>query len=162
MGTHGRRGIRRLTPGSDAEMVVRHSPLPVLLVNQSPASRRSCSRSFSAAGLGAGVGWVGRRRLATRATRACRERWSVAAAIVLFMEYIRVNSAVVSRCLMMVLRRLSVLLPWYRLTRQPSWWEKSWTGWDCRMRNHPVACRIRRGGVRCHSQLGLARIPPLA
>ena len=45
-----------LTPGSDAEMVVRHSPLPVLLVNQSPASRRSCSRSFSAAGLGAGVG----------------------------------------------------------------------------------------------------------
>jgi nucleotide-binding universal stress UspA family protein len=32
MGTHGRRGFRRLTLGSDAEMVVRHSPVPVLLV----------------------------------------------------------------------------------------------------------------------------------
>src|SRR5690348_9407832 len=32
MGTHGRRGISRLAMGSDAEMVVRSSPVPVLLV----------------------------------------------------------------------------------------------------------------------------------
>ena len=32
MGTHGRRGLRRLTLGSDAELVVRTSPVPVLLV----------------------------------------------------------------------------------------------------------------------------------
>ena len=31
-GTHGRRGVRRLVMGSDAEHVVRHSPVPVLLV----------------------------------------------------------------------------------------------------------------------------------
>ena len=32
MGTHGRRGIRRLVMGSDAEAVVRTTPVPVLLV----------------------------------------------------------------------------------------------------------------------------------
>jgi nucleotide-binding universal stress UspA family protein len=32
MGTHGRRGLRRLALGSDAELVVRSSPVPVLLV----------------------------------------------------------------------------------------------------------------------------------
>jgi len=32
MGTHGRRGYSRLTMGSDAETVVRTSPVPVLLV----------------------------------------------------------------------------------------------------------------------------------
>jgi nucleotide-binding universal stress UspA family protein len=32
MGTHGRRGMRRLTLGSDAELVLRTSPVPVLLV----------------------------------------------------------------------------------------------------------------------------------
>jgi nucleotide-binding universal stress UspA family protein len=32
MGTHGRRGLRRLALGSDAEMVLRDSPVPVLLV----------------------------------------------------------------------------------------------------------------------------------
>ena len=32
MGTHGRRGLRRLVMGSDAEFVVRHMPVPVLLV----------------------------------------------------------------------------------------------------------------------------------
>ena len=32
IGTHGRRGIRRLVLGSDAEEVVRTSPVPVLLV----------------------------------------------------------------------------------------------------------------------------------
>jgi nucleotide-binding universal stress UspA family protein len=31
-GTHGRRGVRRLLMGSDAEYVVRHAPVPVLLV----------------------------------------------------------------------------------------------------------------------------------
>jgi len=32
MGTHGRRGLRRLTLGSDAELVLREAPVPVLLV----------------------------------------------------------------------------------------------------------------------------------
>lgn len=32
MGTHGRRGLRRLALGSDAEMVLRETPVPVLLV----------------------------------------------------------------------------------------------------------------------------------
>ena len=34
-GTHGRRGIRRIVMGSDAEYIVRHSPVPVLLVRRS-------------------------------------------------------------------------------------------------------------------------------
>ena len=34
MGTHGRRGFSRLTLGSDAEMVLRESPVPVLLVRR--------------------------------------------------------------------------------------------------------------------------------
>ncbi len=37
MGTHGRRGVNRVLLGSDAELVVRYSPVPVLLV---PASGR--------------------------------------------------------------------------------------------------------------------------
>ena len=32
LGTHGRRGLRRLAMGSDAEQVIRLSPVPVLLV----------------------------------------------------------------------------------------------------------------------------------
>lgn len=32
LGTHGRRGLKRLALGSDAELVVRKSPVPVLLV----------------------------------------------------------------------------------------------------------------------------------
>jgi len=32
MGTHGRRGISRLAMGSDAELVLRHTPVPVLVV----------------------------------------------------------------------------------------------------------------------------------
>lgn len=32
MGTHGRRGLTRLALGSDAELVLRESPIPVLLV----------------------------------------------------------------------------------------------------------------------------------
>ncbi len=31
-GTHGRRGVRRMLMGSDAEYIVRHAPVPVLLV----------------------------------------------------------------------------------------------------------------------------------
>ena len=31
-GTHGRRGLRRILMGSDAEYIVRHSPVPVLLL----------------------------------------------------------------------------------------------------------------------------------
>jgi nucleotide-binding universal stress UspA family protein len=38
MGTHGRRGLKRLTLGSDAELVVRHSPVPVMLVNSSSST----------------------------------------------------------------------------------------------------------------------------
>ena len=36
MGTHGRRGIRRIALGSDAEQVLRTSPVPVLLVRVAP------------------------------------------------------------------------------------------------------------------------------
>ena len=32
LGTHGRRGLIRLVMGSDAELVMRHSPVPVLMV----------------------------------------------------------------------------------------------------------------------------------
>ncbi len=32
-GTHGHRGLRRLLMGSDAELIVRHCPVPVLLVH---------------------------------------------------------------------------------------------------------------------------------
>ena len=39
MGTHGRRGLKRLTLGSDAELVVRQSPVPVLLVKAPPAAK---------------------------------------------------------------------------------------------------------------------------
>jgi nucleotide-binding universal stress UspA family protein len=34
MGTHGRRGLRRLALGSDAELVLRASPTPVLLARE--------------------------------------------------------------------------------------------------------------------------------
>ena len=37
MGTHGRRGVKRMLLGSDAELVIRYSKVPVLLV---PASGR--------------------------------------------------------------------------------------------------------------------------
>ena len=41
MGTHGRRGVNRALLGSDAELVVRYSPVPVLLV---PARGRGGAR----------------------------------------------------------------------------------------------------------------------
>jgi nucleotide-binding universal stress UspA family protein len=34
LGTHGRRGLKRLVMGSDAEMVLRSSPVPVLMVRE--------------------------------------------------------------------------------------------------------------------------------
>jgi nucleotide-binding universal stress UspA family protein len=36
MGTHGRRGLKRLALGSDAELVLRQAPVPVLLVRDQP------------------------------------------------------------------------------------------------------------------------------
>jgi nucleotide-binding universal stress UspA family protein len=36
MGTHGRRGLARLVLGSNAEYVLRHAPVPVLLVRKQP------------------------------------------------------------------------------------------------------------------------------
>ena len=39
MGTHGRRGLRRFALGSDAELVVRSSPIPVLLVRGAARER---------------------------------------------------------------------------------------------------------------------------
>ena len=43
LGTHGRRGLERVLMGSDAEMVVRESPVPVPLV-RSPLGRRKATR----------------------------------------------------------------------------------------------------------------------
>ena len=47
MGTHGRRGMTRLALGSDAESVVRNSPVPVLLVKapQQPGEGRDGKRA---------------------------------------------------------------------------------------------------------------------
>ena len=39
-GTHGRRGVRRMLMGSDAEYILRHSPVPVLMVRSPGATRR--------------------------------------------------------------------------------------------------------------------------
>lgn len=45
LGTHGRRGIKRLVMGSDAEGVVRNTPVPVLLVRSSvPPAREKARR----------------------------------------------------------------------------------------------------------------------
>ena len=45
MGTHGRRGVKRLVLGSDAERVLREAPVPVLLVRatESPSRSRKAS-----------------------------------------------------------------------------------------------------------------------
>ncbi|HXY95856.1 MAG TPA: universal stress protein [Steroidobacteraceae bacterium] len=42
-GTHGRRGVRRMLMGSDAEYILRHSPVPVLMV-RSPGPTEHLSR----------------------------------------------------------------------------------------------------------------------
>jgi nucleotide-binding universal stress UspA family protein len=41
IGTHGRRGVRRLVMGSDAEQIVRTSPVPVLLVRSPERARKA-------------------------------------------------------------------------------------------------------------------------
>jgi len=41
MGTHGRRGMSRLVLGSDAELVVRESQVPVMLVRRPPSEASS-------------------------------------------------------------------------------------------------------------------------
>jgi len=41
MGTHGRRGMKRMLMGSDAELVVRHAAVPVLLVHAGRPSANS-------------------------------------------------------------------------------------------------------------------------
>jgi len=61
LGTHGRRGLSRLLMGSDAEMVVRESPVPVLLVRSPLQRRKARKRQSIATGTGA-------RRSAGRAT----------------------------------------------------------------------------------------------
>lgn len=39
IGTHGRRGLKRVVMGSDAELVLRHSPVPVLMVREQADSK---------------------------------------------------------------------------------------------------------------------------
>ena len=46
LGTHGRRGIKRLVMGSDAEEIVRTSPVPILLVrSKSPGESAARKRN---------------------------------------------------------------------------------------------------------------------
>ena len=45
IGTHGRRGISRLVMGSDAEEVVRGSPVPVVLVSSGARGDKQASRN---------------------------------------------------------------------------------------------------------------------
>lgn len=47
MGTHGRRGLARLTMGSDAEQVVRAISVPILLVRSAPQRRKPASQGTS-------------------------------------------------------------------------------------------------------------------
>lgn len=44
LGTHGRRGLSRMVMGSDAEMVVRETSIPVLLVRSPPQPRQRRAR----------------------------------------------------------------------------------------------------------------------
>jgi len=48
IGTHGRRGITRLVMGSDAESVVRQSPVPVMLVRLGSRAAKSKSAAPAA------------------------------------------------------------------------------------------------------------------
>lgn len=45
LGTHGRRGIKRLVMGSDAEGVIRNTPVPVLLMRTAPVARKTRKRA---------------------------------------------------------------------------------------------------------------------
>ena len=44
LGTHGRRGLSRLVMGSDAEVVLRETPIPVLLVRSPLHPRKRSAR----------------------------------------------------------------------------------------------------------------------
>ena len=44
IGTHGRRGLRRLALGSDAETILRMSPIPVLLVRAAKSEEGAVAR----------------------------------------------------------------------------------------------------------------------
>jgi len=44
-GTHGRRGVRRLVMGSDAEYVLRQSPVPVLMIRNAQSSQAAAPQS---------------------------------------------------------------------------------------------------------------------
>lgn len=44
MGTHGRRGVNRMLLGSDAELVVRNAPVPVLLVHAAGRAKSARGR----------------------------------------------------------------------------------------------------------------------
>lgn len=44
LGTHGRRGVARVVMGSDAELVLRESPVPVLLVRARRRARRAAAK----------------------------------------------------------------------------------------------------------------------
>lgn len=48
-GTHGRRGLRRIVMGSDAEYIVRHTPVPVLLVRADARTGSSQRRAAAIA-----------------------------------------------------------------------------------------------------------------
>jgi nucleotide-binding universal stress UspA family protein len=43
-GTHGRRGVRRILMGSDAEYILRRSPVPVLMIRDATASESGPNR----------------------------------------------------------------------------------------------------------------------
>jgi nucleotide-binding universal stress UspA family protein len=49
IGTHGRRGVRRLLMGSDAEQILRTSPVPVLLVRSPERIRKAAPAPTRAA-----------------------------------------------------------------------------------------------------------------
>ena len=49
LGTHGRRGLRRMLMGSDAEAVVRRAPVPVLLVRGTSRATRKARKSTAEA-----------------------------------------------------------------------------------------------------------------
>ena len=49
VGTHGRRGIRRMMLGSDAEQIVREAPVPVLVVRAAEPPAATAERTGEAA-----------------------------------------------------------------------------------------------------------------
>jgi nucleotide-binding universal stress UspA family protein len=47
MGTHGRRGLKRLILGSDAERVLREAPMPILIVRATASDQRRSEQARS-------------------------------------------------------------------------------------------------------------------